>query len=1189
MPKQKTEQPEYAPDEVNKHGEYIKIGGSPLPGLILRHVISNEVGELGRIAWSPDGEQLAIPSDDGKILLFNINDSTVKTVKDNLNDSASTWMQSYYCTAWSPDGKYLAAGSSDNIVTVWETKSFQPIYKLKGHNHIITSVSWAPSGKKLLSTSDDGTVIIWDSETGKAIKQSRQFRNWLTSAIWSPDENFIVASCEDSSLKVWYYPADDYVSLSGHNGRVTNVIWAHDHKTIISTSYDATVKFWNLETMDEVRSLEGHGATIRSASLSSNGAVLATNSWDGTVRLWRCDTWENIGILNAFASTNWAASLAFNPQKPILATLGDRDSKVFVWDVNLDKVLEKTSNAPSVVHYTTAKLVLVGDSGVGKTGLGWRLAHGDFKEHASTHGQQFWSIPQLGLKREDGTDCEAVLWDLAGQHIYRQVHSIFLENVTAALVLFDPTNRQDPLKGAQFWIEQLRGNGKLPPTVLVGARVDRGAPSLSQAELDQFCQRYGITGGYISTSAMKGDGLDELIETLKKQIPWDKMIATVTTVTFKRIKDYILSLKENPDRKWVLVSPAVLRKSLDDWARSELGESWEFTDAEMMTAVGHLDTYRIASVIKSSSGENHILLTPELLINVAATIMLLADKNPRELGSISETELLQGKISVDELKDLEKAEQQILIDAAILRFLEHNICFRETLNDDTLLIFPSLIKQKRPLQDDQPATDDISYVVRGRVENLYASLVVLLGYTPFFTRINQWQYQAQYEMKDGEICGFRSIEEREGEIELILYYGEKMLRDGRDKFQEIFEQFLYQRDVEITRFPSVVCKNGHQQKRATVVERAKEGKTFVFCDECGEKIILPDFEKPQTIGIGASPWLQREEAMARLRSLYEKHLTNIKSYRRGWASPRVYISHLPEENKLAEKIIHDLRDAAVYIVENTEDIKAGDFAIILDTSAYQKAFRTVTSTLANDAKIIHSRLSGDDKRLLSLACEGKIEGHILKQCTPGDFCDETHYLVSLFNLLLELYAIPLNHKGFEPLRKSLHEQWEHSLAGKEAKEMTSALKVFISYSHKDEEFKDELVTMLAGLQRRGVVDAWQDRRIEAGDEWLKEIEGALDTCDMAVLLVSADFLASRFITEKELPVFIKRREKEGMIVVPIFVRDCLWRSEPFMADLQGLPADGKSIITFPKTNGDRDRIWMKIAEEIERRAKEKSG
>ena len=89
----------------------------------------------------------------------------------------------------------------------------------------------------------------------------------------------------------------------------------------------------------------------------------------------------------------------------------------------------------------------------------------------------------------------------------------------------------------------------------------------------------------------------------------------------------------------------------------------------MMTAVGHLETHGYVTVLHSSAGEQYILLTPDLLVNLAASIMLLADKNPRELGAVSETELLQGKYPFDELKGLDKPEQQILLDAAILRFL----------------------------------------------------------------------------------------------------------------------------------------------------------------------------------------------------------------------------------------------------------------------------------------------------------------------------------------------------------------------------------------------------------------------------------------------------------------------------------------------------------------------------------------
>src|SRR4029453_8374246 len=124
-----------------------------------------------------------------------------------------------------------------------------------------------------------------------------------------------------------------------------------------------------------------------------------------------------------------------------------------------------------------------------------------------------------------------------------------------------------------------------------------------------------------------------------------------------------------------------------------------------------------------------------------------------------------------------------------------------------------------------------------------------------------------------------------------------------------------------------------------------------------------------------------------------------------------------------------------------------------------------------------------------------------------------------------------------------------TLAGKKGDDAASPLKIFISYSHKDETFKDELVTMLAGLQRRGIVDAWQDRSIEAGDEWNKSIQDAMNDCDLALLLVSADYLASRFIQEEEQPNLLQRRQEIQLRVIPIIVRPCTWQSDPALKDL----------------------------------------
>jgi small GTP-binding protein len=1146
---------------------FTEISDSPVPGFTLRHVLRGHERWIGRIAWSPDGSHLASPSADNTIRIWDTRSGTcVHTLQGHT--------ERIYSVAWSPDSQRLASASADSTIRLWEAAKGNALQVLEGHEGRVWSVAWSPDSQRLASGSDDKTIRLWDTASGKHLQTLQGHTSNVHSVAWSPDGQFLAsASAEpDKTICLWDSASGKQLqTLHGHTRTIYSVAWSPDGQLLASASADKTIRLWKAIKGNALQVLEGHSTQLSCAVFSADGRWLASND-DADIRLWRCDTWVCAAVVEQPESGIWPG-LAFHPLLPLLATLGKYDI-IRIWELDEAVLL---SQAQDNVNYTTAKLVLVGDSGVGKTGLGWRLAHGEFKEHSSTHGQQFWPVKQLDYKRADGTECEAVLWDLAGQQAYRQIHSIFLDNVAAALVLFDASNRQEPLKGVQFWLEQLKGKGEMPPVVLVGARVDVSPPALSQEEFEQFCKRYGVRGGYISTSAKKGEGLDALLERLKAQIPWDEMTATVTTVTFKRIKDYVLALKEKPDRKGVLVSPPALREQLqaDD-------PEWRFTDAEMITAVGHLETHGYVAVLRSSAGEQHILLTPELLVTLASSIVFLADKNPRELGAVSETELLRGEYPFDELKGLSPAESQVLLDAAILRFLLHNICFRETLNEETLLIFPALIKQKRPLEDDLPADDDISYVVRGRVENLYASLVVLLGYTPSFTRINQWQNQAQYEMNEGEVCGFRLIEDREGEIELVLYYGDRMPAGGRSKFQELFEQFLYQRDVEVTRFPPVVCPNGHRQERATVVKRVREGKRFVFCEECGSKTDLPDFDRPQAIGIGASPWLQREEAAARLRSAYEVNLTSIKSYRRGWATPRCYVSRLAAQGEWAGKLVNDLRDAGVYVVEQAAQVRADDFVVLLDTPAYQRAFGT--AALAADAPLVRARLDRG-RGLCSLALAGQEGAHGFEGCKPGSFRDETHYPVSLFDLVLNLYAIPFTHAGFAPLRQALHGQWEHTLARTKVDDVSSPLKIFISYSHKDEAFKDELVTMLAGLQRRGVVDAWQDRRIEAGDEWNNSIQDAMNDCDLALLLVSPDYLASRFIQEEEQPALLQRREEMRLRVLPIIVRPCKWQSEPVLKDLQALPRDNKAIIKFSKTTGARDQVWADIATAVEERAK----
>jgi hypothetical protein len=129
--------------------------------------------------------------------------------------------------------------------------------------------------------------------------------------------------------------------------------------------------------------------------------------------------------------------------------------------------------------------------------------------------------------------------------------------------------------------------------------------------------------------------------------------------------------------------------------------------------------------------------------------------------------------------------------------------------------------------------------------------------------------------------------------------------------------------------------------------------------------------------------------------------------------------------------------------------------------------------------------------------------------------------------------------------------------------------IFISYSHKDERWKDRLVTHLTALQQESV-DVWSDRRIAAGEDWLKEIRVALTRAQVAVLLVSADFLSSDFIRHEEIPSVLRRRKRGGLHVIPIIVRPCAWRAIDWLAQMQLRPQDGKPLNRGGSAHADSD-------------------
>jgi hypothetical protein len=122
-------------------------------------------------------------------------------------------------------------------------------------------------------------------------------------------------------------------------------------------------------------------------------------------------------------------------------------------------------------------------------------------------------------------------------------------------------------------------------------------------------------------------------------------------------------------------------------------------------------------------------------------------------------------------------------------------------------------------------------------------------------------------------------------------------------------------------------------------------------------------------------------------------------------------------------------------------------------------------------------------------------------------------------------------------------------------------KIFISYSHRDEQWKDRLVKQLKVLEMEGYYQLWDGRHIELGQDWLPEIRTALNTADVAVMLISADFLTSDFIRNQEVPLLLKRRINEGTVVIPLIVKPCPWQGVKWLAHIQAFPKDGVPLMS----------------------------
>jgi small GTP-binding protein len=1018
-------------------------------GVKLARTLGRHLGSIRSVMFDSQGETLASGSEDNTVKLWDVSSGELLHTLGHRRE--------VNCVAFDPQSRTLASAGDDETVKLWELRSGRLLRTLEGHQRLVFSVAFNPQGGTVASGGADGTIKLWEANGDKLLRTLEEHQEIVRSVAFDTSGETLASGSDDETVKLWDTESGKLLhNLKDHQNYVLSVTFHPTGAMVAGAGLGETIRIWDVRTGKLLRTLEGHTEYVHAVIFSPDGHLLASKSEDRTIRLWNCDTWETVAIIPISGRINWVPALSFHPTLPLLAVDGlepntpndGRTPQIHLLELDYDILLNQRaaeSSAARTVHHTTGKIVLVGDHSVGKSALGYRLIHGRFEKQESTHGQQFWVFPALGQRRADGTDCEAILWDFAGQPDYRLVHALFVDNADLALVLFDASDLRDPLHGVGFWLKQLQTAQSRCPIILVAAQTDRGTSSLTAGELGAFCRKHGIVGP-ISTSALTGLGMNELVERMKSLIPWKDKATTVTTTTFKRIKDYVLELKGKPDGQ-TIVTPDELR------GRLEANDSgWQFTDAEMLTAVGHLENYGYVKRLRTSKGDVRILLQPERLNNLASSFVLEARRNPKGLGALEEKRLLAGGYDFPELRDLLAGERDVLLDSAALLFLEHNVCFRETdpLRVEPYLVFPELINLKKPVEDDVAAEDGAAYTVTGPTENVFASLVVLLGYTHTFTRTAQWHNNARYEVGDGLMCGFRQEAERDGELDFVLCFGPEVGPPVRTLFQGLFESFLARRNLTVMRYEPLRCNNDHLLNRTIVREAMQHGDETTFCSKCGEKLTLPKMAEPIQLTKEVQAEVESQRRAAEQRTRFEQAIFRVGAYvaEQKIKPPECFISYawgVAEHERWVEKrLATDLQKAGIAVVldrwENQigtnvarfiERIEKSDRVVTVGTPLYRRKYENKDTTtgyvVAAEVDLINNRLLGAEPQkqsVLPLLLDGEkttslpplLHGQVF-----ADFRDESAYFATTFDLIRSLYQLPPNHPAVADLRDSLRE------------------------------------------------------------------------------------------------------------------------------------------------------------------------
>jgi small GTP-binding protein len=537
------------------------------------------------------------------------------------------------------------------------------------------------------------------------------------------------------------------------------------------------------------------------------------------------------------------AGLAFSPKQPILATTSARDKQVNLWRYEISALPEEVSNL-SPIRYKNAKIALVGDTGVGKSGLNLVLTGQKFAPTESTHARRISSldVTQVVLPSGHLELRERLLWDLAGQPGYRIIHQLHLDDISVSLLVFDSRSEVDPFAGVRHWNRALMQAARLgpqpeksPSRILVAARCDRGPLSISDPRLQRLQTELDIKE-FVQTSAKDGTGIDELQQKIEKMTDWSGLPSVSSNEIFQKIRAFIVSERTQGR---LLTTVGDLRRDFLQSVSENEGDPKDIA-MDFSACIGRLQA---VGLLRRFSFGDLILLRPELLDAYASSILFAAKQEPDGMGCILEDDVRACRFKIDAEQQIDDASsEKLLVLATIEDLLLHEVAFREPAETGALLVFPSQLTRENPALPDPPGKETV-LEFQGGVLNIYAMLIVRLSHSGIFLTAEMWKNAATFSAKSGGTCGVFLTETGEGAGTITLFYDSNAGPLTRLQFGNYVYTHLVRRALpnSVTRSTVITCPRqdcGTAIDDEIVRKRLSRGFDWVACNVCDTKIPL---------------------------------------------------------------------------------------------------------------------------------------------------------------------------------------------------------------------------------------------------------------------------------------------------------------------------------------------------------------